>query len=105
MLQVIIFSNLLDSLRIILEAMEGYDLTLERPENEVGLRGAAGRLALTAFGKYQPYVGLVIMERELSRGEPFPREYQTAFRSLWADPGVKKAVQRGNEFALHDNMI
>lgn len=45
------------------------------------------------------------MERELSRGEPFPREYQTAFRSLWADPGVRKAVQRGNEFALHDNMI
>lgn len=62
-------------------------------------------MALTAFGKSQPYVGLLIMDRELSRGEAFPKEYQTAFRSLWADPGVQKAVQRGNEFALHDNLI
>ncbi|KAI5854019.1 guanine nucleotide binding protein, alpha subunit [Tricharina praecox] len=84
--KVIIFSNLLDSLKIILEAMEIYDLTLERQENEV-------------------YVDLVIMERELSRGEPFPKEYHVAFRSLWSDLGVQKAVKRGNEFALHDNLI
>ncbi|KAF8536800.1 guanine nucleotide binding protein, alpha subunit [Trichophaea hybrida] len=84
--KVIIFTNLLDSLKIILEAMENYDLGLEKPENEA-------------------YVDLVIMERELSRGEPFPKEYQLAFRSLWADSGVQRAVQRGNEFALHDNLI
>lgn len=45
------------------------------------------------------------MERELSRGEPFPKEYHVAFRSLWSDLGVQKAVKRGNEFALHDNLI
>jgi guanine nucleotide-binding protein subunit alpha len=45
------------------------------------------------------------MERELSRGEAFPKEYHVAFRSLWSDIGVQKAVQRGNEFALHDNLI
>lgn len=44
------------------------------------------------------------MERELGRGESFPKEYQTALRSLWADRGVQTAVERGNEFALHDNL-
>jgi len=44
------------------------------------------------------------MERELGRQEPFPKEYQKAFASLWADPGVQTAVHRGNEFALHDNL-
>jgi guanine nucleotide-binding protein subunit alpha len=33
--QVIIFSNMLDSLKAILEAMETYDLTFDRSENEV----------------------------------------------------------------------
>jgi hypothetical protein len=35
LLQVIIFSNMLDSLKAILEAMETYDLTFDRSENEV----------------------------------------------------------------------
>lgn len=83
--RVIIFSNLLNSFKIILEAMESYDLTFQNEENEA-------------------YVELVIMERELGRQEPFPKEYQKAFASLWADSGVQTAVHRGNEFALHDNL-
>ncbi|KAG0635869.1 guanine nucleotide binding protein, alpha subunit [Tuber brumale] len=83
--RVIIFSNLLNSFKIILEAMESYDLTLQNEENEA-------------------HVELVIMERELGRQEPFPKEYQKAFTSLWADGGVQTAVHRGNEFALHDNL-
>ncbi|PUU74549.1 guanine nucleotide binding protein, alpha subunit [Tuber borchii] len=83
--RVIIFSNLLNSFKIILEAMESYDLTFQNEENEA-------------------YVELVIMERELGRQEPFPKEYQKAFSSLWADAGVQTAVHRGNEFALHDNL-
>lgn len=43
-------------------------------------------------------------DRELGRGEFFPREYLPAFRSLWEDKGVRVAVGRGNEFALHDNL-
>ncbi|KAI5840531.1 guanine nucleotide binding protein, alpha subunit [Morchella snyderi] len=83
--RVIIFSNLLNSFKIILEAMEAYNLTFVNKENE-------------------SYVELVIMERELARGESFPKEYQTAFRSLWMDPGVRSTVSRGNEYALHDNL-
>ncbi|CUS07514.1 unnamed protein product [Tuber aestivum] len=81
----IIFSNLLNSFKIILEAMESYDLAFQNEENEA-------------------YVELVIVERELGRQEPFPKEYQKAFASLWADGGVQTAVHRGNEFALHDNL-
>lgn len=33
--RVIIFANLLQSLKLILEAMENFDLTFENPENEV----------------------------------------------------------------------
>ncbi|RPA89567.1 guanine nucleotide binding protein, alpha subunit [Choiromyces venosus 120613-1] len=83
--RVIIFANLLNSFKIILEAMESYDLTFQNEENEA-------------------YVELIITERELGRQEPFPKEYQKAFASLWADGGVQTAVHRGNEFALHDNL-
>ncbi|RPA82352.1 guanine nucleotide binding protein, alpha subunit [Ascobolus immersus RN42] len=83
--RVIIFSNLLVSLKAILEAMETYDLLFENPENE-------------------HHVDLIILDRELARGEFFPREYLIPFKSLWADRGVQQAVQRGNEFALHDNL-
>jgi guanine nucleotide-binding protein subunit alpha len=54
--------------------------------------------------RLQGYVNMVIMEREIGRGENFPVEYQAAFESLWSDDGVKYVVQRGNEFALHDNL-
>jgi hypothetical protein len=27
-----------------------------------------------------------------------------AMKELWTDPGVQKAVARGHEFALHDNL-
>jgi guanine nucleotide-binding protein subunit alpha len=52
----------------------------------------------------QAYVDIIIVERELGRGESFPKDYQVAFKNLWADRGVQKAVDRGNEFALHDNL-
>ena len=45
-----------------------------------------------------------MMDRELGASEFFPREYLPAFRSIWKDSGVQDAVQRGNEFALHDNL-
>lgn len=83
--RVIIFSNLLISLKAILEAMETYDLLFENVDNE-------------------HHVELIILDRELARGEFFPREYLIPFKSLWADRGVQQAVQRGNEFALHDNL-
>ena len=59
---------------------------------------------LGVLTKVQRYVGLITMDRELGASEFFPREYLPAFRSIWKDSGVQDAVQRGNEFALHDNL-
>lgn len=33
-----------------------------------------------------------------------PLDCLNAFRSLWRDAGVQKAIQKGNEYALHDNL-
>ncbi|KAF3927435.1 hypothetical protein ABW21_db0207238 [Orbilia brochopaga] len=81
----IIFTNITESMRLILEAMEGYQISFERSENE-------------------QYVALIMHQREISRGETLPREYIQPLKSLWRDAGVQAAVARGNEFALHDNL-
>ena len=33
-----------------------------------------------------------------------PMDCLTAFKNLWADAGVQEAIQKGNEYALHDNL-
>jgi guanine nucleotide-binding protein subunit alpha, other len=43
-------------------------------------------------------------EKDLNPFEPIPIEYLRAFKDLWADGGVQKAVERGNEYALQDNL-
>jgi len=83
--RVIIFSNLLNSLKMLLEAMDSYEISFENPRNQ----------------KYAP---LIQMDREIGRAEYFPQEYRVPFQSLWEDAGVQEAVKRGNEFALHDNL-
>lgn len=41
---------------------------------------------------------------EIGVKEHFPPEYLNAFKNLWMDDGVKQAIIRGNEYALHDNL-
>jgi guanine nucleotide-binding protein subunit alpha len=43
-------------------------------------------------------------EKDLRPYEPIPIEYLRAFKDLWSDPGIQKAIERGNEYALHDNL-
>ncbi len=33
-----------------------------------------------------------------------PLDCLHAFKSLWRDEGVKSAINKGNEYALHDNL-
>src|SRR5437764_15402123 len=73
--RVIIFANLAGSMKLILEAMEVYEIAFELPQNE-------------------QYVSIINSERELGRGENFPKEYLPAFESLWKDAGVQAAVAR-----------
>ncbi|KAI9884543.1 MAG: G-Protein alpha subunit [Watsoniomyces obsoletus] len=80
-----IFANLVTAFRTIFKAMDEIDIPFEDPSNE-------------------QYVALINLERELGTKESFPQEYLPAFKSLWIDHGVKQAIVKGNEYALHDNL-
>jgi guanine nucleotide-binding protein G(i) subunit alpha len=82
----IIFSNTIQSMRAILEAMnEPLQLALQ-PQND------ARRAAILAL---PPQI----------EGETMPRDVADAVRGLWRDPGVQQAVSRSNEFQLNDSAI
>ncbi|OLL24922.1 Guanine nucleotide-binding protein alpha-2 subunit [Neolecta irregularis DAH-3] len=81
----IVFSNILHSLRLVIEAMADFNIQLQVPSN-------------------MGYIDLIATERELGRRERFPPEYLDSFKALWADSGVQATVQRGHEYALHDNL-
>ena len=46
----------------------------------------------------------ILVEREISAEEPMPSEYLENIKTLWQDGGVKAAIAKGNEYALHDNL-
>jgi guanine nucleotide-binding protein subunit alpha len=52
----------------------------------------------------QVHLPIIMEERDLNPFEPIPIEYLRAFKDMWADGGVQKAVERGNEYALQDNL-
>lgn len=43
-------------------------------------------------------------DHEINARDPLPKEYLAPVKSLWADGGVQRAIEKGNEFALHDNL-
>ncbi|KAI9767798.1 MAG: G-Protein alpha subunit [Geoglossum simile] len=81
----IIFSNILNAFKILVDAMDQLEIQFENEEN----------------GEYLP---LIALDRGLDNGEKFPIEYLKPFKSMWVDPGLRVAVEKGNEFALHDNL-
>jgi guanine nucleotide-binding protein subunit alpha len=83
--RVIIFNNILDGLRTIIDAMADYEIPFEHETNK-------------------GYVEIIQEEKDLRPYEAIPIPYLQAFKDLWADEGVQKCVLRGNEFALHDNL-
>lgn len=82
----IVFANLLTSMRTMLEAMETLAIPLENVAND-------------------RHLDLLILDKEISAGEPFPLEFLAAFRDMWKDEGVRTAARRGNEYALQDNVF
>jgi len=83
--RVIIFNNLLDGLKMIIDAMEEMGIDFKYDNTTV-------------------HLPIIMQEKDLRPFEAIPIEYLRAFKDLWADPGLQKAVERGNEFALHDNL-
>jgi len=62
------------------------------------------RRAYANVHKSQAHLPVIMQEKDLRPYEPIPIEYLRAFRDMWKDPGIQKAIERGNEFALHDNL-
>ncbi|PVH89202.1 G protein alpha subunit [Cadophora sp. DSE1049] len=83
--RVIIFNNILDGLRMTIDAMDEFGITFE-------------------FDNTTAHLPVIMQEKDLRPYEPIPVEYLRAFKDMWKDPGIQKAIERGNEFALHDNL-
>ncbi len=52
----------------------------------------------------QKNISMMLVEREISARETMPADYLVPVKELWADGGVKAAIAKGNEYALHDNL-
>nr|UYO72601.1 heterotrimeric G protein alpha subunit [Flammulina filiformis] len=81
----IIFSNTIQSMRAILEAMPQLDLSLS-PQND------ARRAAILALPSQQD-------------ADIIPRDIVESLRALWRDNGVREAVRRSREFQLNDSAV
>ncbi|KAJ1981650.1 guanine nucleotide-binding protein subunit alpha [Dimargaris cristalligena] len=80
----IIFSNIIQSMRVIIEAMENMQIPLASPENR----------------KHSEVVLSLPVQFE---NDVLPREAAVAVASLWQDAGVRACVQRSREFQLNDS--
>ncbi|KAI9717660.1 MAG: hypothetical protein M1812_004605 [Candelaria pacifica] len=80
-----IFSNLINAFKVILDAMEEYGIDFGNPANG-------------------EYAGIILAEPEIGPKQLLPRECLPAFKALWKDAGIVKTIERGNEYALHDNL-
>lgn len=76
----LIFLNLTQGMRYVLEAMEDMDLKVSE-EN-------------------MPHIDFITNSPDIRDGEAFPQSYLGPLASLWADPNVQRACERGNEAAL-----
>ncbi|KAG9082446.1 guanine nucleotide-binding protein subunit alpha, partial [Ceratobasidium sp. 392] len=79
----IIFSNTLQSMRAILEAMPALDISLQ-PQND-----ARRAIIMALPGQME--------------NDSLPHDVSDALFSLWQDPGVREAVRRSREFQLNDS--
>ncbi|KAL0578375.1 hypothetical protein V5O48_003627 [Marasmius crinis-equi] len=80
----LVFDNLTRGLKYLLDAME--DMELKVSEENIG------------------HVDLIENARDIRDGEPFPVTFYEPLKSLWTDPNVQRAWERGNEAALPENM-
>ncbi|KAI0014175.1 guanine nucleotide-binding protein subunit alpha [Xylariaceae sp. FL0662B] len=80
----IIFSNTVQSMRVILEAMESLELPLEDQRMEY-------------------HVQTIFMQPAQIEGDVLPPEVGNAIEALWKDPGVQACFKRSREYQLNDS--
>ncbi|KAF4620709.1 hypothetical protein D9613_000009 [Agrocybe pediades] len=81
----IIFSNTIQSMRAILEAMPQLDLALEHQND-------ARR-------------SIILSLPTQIEAETLPRDVGDAIRNFWRDPAVQEAIRRSREFQLNDSAV
>ncbi|KAI0473280.1 G protein alpha subunit [Xylariaceae sp. FL0804] len=81
----VVFNNVIQSMRLIFEAMEDYSIEFDQRENEKNKE-------------------MVLADVEIGPNDHLPEDYLQPIKSLWGDGGVQKAILKGNEYALHDNL-
>ena len=81
----LVFDNLTRGLCYLLDAMQDMDLKV-----------SDDNLA---------HLDLIDGTRDIRDGEPFPLSYYGPLKSLWNDPNVRKAWERGNEAALPEKYV
>ncbi|ORY01846.1 guanine nucleotide-binding protein alpha subunit [Basidiobolus meristosporus CBS 931.73] len=81
----IIYCNTVQSMYVILEAMENIGIPLADPENAVH--------------------ALVILEHPRVDGRTLPTDIAEAIKHLWKDEGVRECFKRSREFQLNDSAI
>lgn len=79
------FDNLTRGLKYVLDAMEDMDLKVSEENMQ--------------------YLSLIENASDLRDGEPFPMEFYQPLKSLWEDPNVQRAWERGNEAALPEKYV
>ena len=80
----IIYSNTVQSMRVILEAMESLELPLDDQRTEY-------------------HVQTIFMQPAQIEGDSLPPEVGTAIKELWRDRGVQECFSRSREYQLNDS--
>ncbi|KAJ5561670.1 Heterotrimeric G-protein alpha subunit [Penicillium sp. DV-2018c] len=80
----IIYSNTVQSMRVILEAMESLELPLEDARHEY-------------------HVQTIFMQPAQIEGDSIPPEVGNAISQLWRDTGVQECFKRSREYQLNDS--
>jgi len=80
----IIYSNTVQSMRVILEAMESLELPLDDQRTEY-------------------HVQTIFMQPAQIEGESLPPEVGSAISALWKDAGVQECFKRSREYQLNDS--
>jgi guanine nucleotide-binding protein G(i) subunit alpha len=80
----IIFSNTVQSMRVILEAMESLELPLDDQRAEY-------------------HVQTIFMQPPQIEGDSLPAEVGAAIKALWQDAGVQECFRRSREYQLNDS--
>ncbi|KAK2755330.1 g protein alpha subunit [Colletotrichum kahawae] len=94
----VVFNNIVQSFRLIQDAMTEMHIEFSNPENEASITRIRQLRAVAS------HLAHILVEHEINASDPLPHDYLQPIKELWSDGGVKQAIAKGNEFALHDNL-